>query len=418
MRASLTSVPRRIRLKKRAATPKALSLPLELQWLVLEQLADDVLQMRLICLVCSAWCTYAQPFIFREVSVTETTVLRLLALFHARPQLGICTTALRVVESDFHSPDVQPVLEQLLESMPASMPNVRTLHLLYWKFGTISDTLRSAASVVARITRLRLSLGQTHSVSTTADDILRFIALFPGLEVLEFIGYIIGFAGELAASYLPPRHLKRLALGQYFNSGPILAWLASSTIPVDDLHVGSWCGPVDSLLDKIRGTLHTLTLEEAPGRPIVYEISLGVCYSLQYLEIGLRFSTMTPGGMEQGLLSLLSELSAPSLSTIYLDTYVVKGHLDLPWGDVDAILEEFPNLREVVFDLYGNLDVSGGNACKYTGSTNEYLPTYAVLCHGMREKMVRSDARSILRFKCAGNGEPQRLSQCRSFASL
>ncbi|KAJ7500631.1 hypothetical protein B0H11DRAFT_2275836 [Mycena galericulata] len=144
--------------------------------------------MRLVCLVCSAWCACAQRFVFREVWVTDTTVPRLLALFHARPQLGICTTTLRVVESDIHYlEDAQPVMEQLLERMPALMPNVRTLHILFWKFGAISDTLRSAAPVLARITHLRLS----RSFPTDADDILRFTALFPALEVLEFIDCII-----------------------------------------------------------------------------------------------------------------------------------------------------------------------------------------------------------------------------------
>ncbi|KAJ7500630.1 hypothetical protein B0H11DRAFT_2275835 [Mycena galericulata] len=158
-----------------------------------------------------------------------------------------------------------------------------------------------------------------------------------------------------------------------------MTWLASSTIPIDDLHIGSYCWPLDPLFGKIRGTALSYA-GSGLNRANVHEMSLEAFNSLRYLEIGLRFSTITSGGMEQGLLSLLSELSAPSLSTIYLDTYVVKGHLDLPWGDVDAILERFPSLREVVFDLSGFLDVSGGNDCKYGGSTDEYLPTYAPLC--------------------------------------
>ncbi|KAJ7440216.1 hypothetical protein B0H11DRAFT_2253177 [Mycena galericulata] len=212
MHASLTSVPRRIRLKKRAATPIALSLPLELQWLVLEQLADDVLQMRLICLV--SW------------KLTDCGSLKAVCLENSSSLISHWHACLLDLGSTIHL------------SKKVATPMTLFLPLeLQW-----------------------LVLNQL-----AADAVqIRLICLKFWIDCI--IDCNTGFAGELTPSYPPLRNLKRLALGNYLNSEPVMAWLTRSTISVDDLHIGSYCWPLDPLFGKIGGTLHSLTLEEGLNR--------------------------------------------------------------------------------------------------------------------------------------------------------
>jgi hypothetical protein len=113
----------------------------------------------------------------------------------------------------------------------------------------------------------------------------------------------------------------------------------------------------------------------------------------------LRLSTLNPEMMQAGLLFFLRQLSSPELWTIHFDTNVTIGHLDLPWDEVDAALEVFGALQELVFDLYGFVDVVAGERLVVHAVP---YPSYAELCQGMRSKMRSSDARGILKFKCAG----------------
>lgn len=103
--------------------------------------------------------------------------------------------------------------------------------------------------------------------------------------------------------------------------------------------------------------------------------------------------------MEAGLLPLLHRLSSPHLQTIYLEINVGTGHLDLPWGKVDAALGTFSDLREVLFDLYGLFDVWRDRNILVT---DDLYPSYGELCECMRRQMKRSDSRGVLKFMCAG----------------
>ncbi|KAJ7142384.1 hypothetical protein C8R44DRAFT_760575 [Mycena epipterygia] len=408
MRISLSQCLKPLRLRRASGTPRgggtraaetlsspmSVYLPVELQFLVLDEISDENLELRKLSLICRAWAAHSQRIIFQDVWVSYTTVRRLLALFHTSPHLGAYVHTLRVVEGATFLSDAQiavPVLERLVERLADMMPNVRTLDLLYRKFGPDVTRVECSADALIRITHLRIRSG----IFTTADNMLRFIALFPRLDALEILGHYTIIARPSTAPPPPPRHLRYLALGRVFCSGIVIAWLASGTVRVDDLRISSWGHdntPLDSFLIKIGGGLQRLHLQEV--RSLERSMSIPSCPSLRHLEIDLRFSTADRRSMEAGLLPVLHQLASPHLTTMYFDTYVVPGYLDLPWDAVDAALAGFGALREVVFELYGQFDMSGGLKFGH--------PTYAELCEGMKRQMALADARGILKFKCAG----------------
>jgi hypothetical protein len=83
-------------------------------------------------------------------------------------------------------------------------------------------------------------------------------------------------------------------------------------------------------------------------------ISLSPCTGLRRLTLGLGLSTA--GGVEDLhsiLVSLLQDESAPALATLTLRVSLGMQLLDLPWGQLDAVLAKhrFPSLDPVVFDV-------------------------------------------------------------------
>lgn len=227
-------------------------LPVELQFLILDEFADDNLELRRLSIICRAWAAHSQSIIFQGVWVSYTTAQRLLALFQNSPHLGAYVHTLRVVERSV------PILEQLVERFTDVMPNVRTLDLLYRKLGPDVDFthFECFADALTHITHLRVR---------TADNMLHFIGLFPRLQALEILGNYAMIAKPSTPPPPPPRHLRYLALGHIFGSGIVIAWLASGTVRVDALRISSWgydSVPLKSLLIKIGGSLQRLHLRE------------------------------------------------------------------------------------------------------------------------------------------------------------
>ncbi|KAJ7729843.1 hypothetical protein DFH07DRAFT_1066110 [Mycena maculata] len=420
MQVSLSLMLPRIRgIRRRNGSSFPTALPLELQLLVLDEISDNNPELQRLCRVCRAWGAYAQTLIFREVWVTEATVLRLVLLFETRPQLGNCTTTLRIVEERDLGPSAQestaPVLSRLARRVPDLMPNLRTLHFIHRK--SIAPPLPPfCAHALSGITNLRLSIGG----STTPATLPGFIAHFSRLEGLEFPGSVCIANTSIAGWPLPPRSLKRLDLGAHFSvappghpfSGPITEWLSTGVAGVTDLSVASWYrewDPTPTLLTNVNGSLRRLRLQERSVPPyaplgIALPLSVPPFPILQHFEMNLDLSTRSAKYMELGLLAVLHQLSSPHLSTIYLETYVRQGLLDLPWDDVDMALQAFGSLREVVFDLWGMFDISGGE-----GPQPWFYPSYRELCRHMRRKMRLSDSRGILTFRCAG-GSPRTIA--------
>ncbi|KAJ7177355.1 hypothetical protein C8R43DRAFT_942625 [Mycena crocata] len=381
------------------------TLPMEIQCLILD-LADNNLQLRNLCHVCRFWKKYAQKLIFREVWVTSKNVRSLLALLRTRRDLGRCVITLRVVECfqlEGISPASQPVLEQLLHLLPSLMPNIHTLDLLGRKFGPdlIRTQLTAHCACIADITHLRLRSG----IFTSADHMLGFIALFPRLEELEILGRYTVIAAPACRVPPAPTYLKYLALGLTFCSGIVLAWLASSAVQVHELRVNGWSyrrDPFHSSVLKIgAGVTHLHLVEERQywpsGMTTRTERSLPQCPALRSLVMQLRLSTVNPSAMRARLIPLLLHISSPHLTTIHFEVYVTVEYLKLPWDAVDAALDTFSVLHEVVFDLYGWFNYNGGKL-----PAQKTWATYEELCEGMKMQMTSSIARGILKFKCAG----------------
>ncbi|KAJ6554311.1 hypothetical protein B0H19DRAFT_144696 [Mycena capillaripes] len=399
--------------KRKATRSFSTALPLEIQHLVLDDIAcaGDVQELCRLCTICRAWADHAQTLIFQDVWVTETDVQRLLSLFKAKPRLGRCVTTLRVVGDEIRSytsytptratENTTTVLEQLVQHLPDLMQNVRTLHFVTpGNNGAPVHNPSSCVSTLSRITRLRICCRR----DTTANYVLRFIALFPGLQSLEFSGY----PGRLTGTtpFLPPAliNLNRLVLPAAFCSGPIMRWLSNGWLSVIDLTIESWCqerGPVHSLLISTAGTLHYLRLQVGSIAPpafprITLPLFLPSCCSLRNLDVSLRFSLSTENRkyMELGLLSVLRQLSAPHLFRVYVETHFTRSlqpegvAAELPWDEVDATLQAFDGLRLAVFDFYAMFDLYGGDR--------------DALCRDVRRKMPLSDSRGILIINCAG----------------
>ncbi|KAJ7046083.1 hypothetical protein C8F04DRAFT_1387742 [Mycena alexandri] len=389
----------------KGAVKGAITFPLELQFLVLDQLSDDDLELRRLCTTCKAWANHIQRIIFRHIWVTSATTPRLVRLFLNKPHLGKYVQVVTVVESaSFAS------IELLFVWLSDVLPNLQTLDILRCSFG--ADIFPLQQSVLVKITYLRLRSAQF----TSGETLLQFIGLFPRLEGLDLSGHCAAYGRALTpptSSLQPPRRLRYLACNATFH-GVLMKWLARGPVIVDELYItgrGGNNGELEDFLLKVGDGVKHLRLTAPPWpSPQLDAIVIPPFPSLHSLEVDLHLlnpavfywdTTLPAIDLEGGFLYLLKQLLSPALSTMYFDTFVAPAHLDLPWDKLDAILTRFSSLEEVIFDLYGHINLTGGTKCGHVD-----LPTYADLCRGMRKAMPRSDARGILKFRCAGKGPP------------
>ncbi|KAJ7278841.1 hypothetical protein C8J57DRAFT_1304714 [Mycena rebaudengoi] len=316
-------------------------LPLELHFLILDHLDVD---RRPFCCVCRAWAAHLQFFIFKDVFVTPQIFSRLAALFDTHPHLGSYIITLRVAHGNVD------FLKKIVTFLPA-MPNLRQLDTISWTFGGLDPSQLEFVAPLAAITHLRMCT-TTFSMAQTA---LRFVSLFPHLNSLDIIG----------------------------------RWIRWPDVTVDNMLLLGWfhdTATLDDLFSKIGGGLKDLRIEtRMDHRPLGPVVPIRHCTALRRLRIA-------PPGFASPvsiIVLLLSKVTSSSLTHLYVDTFVGPKHLELSWHEVDQALATLGSLQEVVFDLYGMFDASGGA---------EYLELVA----GMRAQMVQADARGFLHFKCGG----------------
>ncbi|KAJ7756583.1 hypothetical protein B0H16DRAFT_687032 [Mycena metata] len=342
------------------------TLPLELQFLVLDHISDDTL--RDLCTVCQAWGAHAQKMIFCHIWVTSVTIPRLLLLLRYKPHLGTYIETVTVAGS-FRAPFGHPSMEQVFPYLSDIMPNVRTLDILIAKFGPELVPLQHSA--LRKITHLRLR----SATFALPDTLLQFIALFPYLEGLEVSGDYVLHTALPEFSPSPPKHLRYLVCNAFCYDS-VMKWLASGPTMVDNLYIPAW-GFNDPLLEeflfKIGNGLQRLWLTDGgsrwPWAPL-NEITIPPFPSLKSLEFDIHRRTSSRSALEIGFPSILKQLSSSMLSTMYFDTYVKADHLGLPWDKVDAVLADFTGLQEVIFDLYGFLKVTETNGSGGPGIQN------------------------------------------------
>ncbi|KAJ7182375.1 hypothetical protein C8R43DRAFT_967023 [Mycena crocata] len=408
---SLKSFGFQIRPKKAAPRP---DLPLEIQFLILDELGDDVLELRDLSFVCCAWGAHAKRMIFRTIWVTPANVEQLFAVIDSKPEIGRYVRTLRAIAGRHNFQETPLLLEKLVQNLPNLMPNVRTLDLLEWR----SEPVIQSVANVAGITHLRIRPGTFKN----ADNMVRFIALFPRLDALDVFWQAINSDSRTISPQPPaPRRLKYLGLSNNpaSSSGVIVAWLwQSGTVTVDELRLTEYgCNHTGMVhfLRKIGDRVQHLELvEDLPHwstEPVLRGFRLPPCPSLQTLTMSLHASTADSSSLRAGLLTVLHALSSGApplhLRSMHFDTYVMtaRGHVDLPWDEVDAALSVFPGLRSVVFDLYGRFDYSGALGTDYydvPGVGRARVLGYHEICEEMRGKMPRCCARGILQFRLAG----------------
>ncbi|KAJ7111653.1 hypothetical protein C8R43DRAFT_1139049 [Mycena crocata] len=401
----------RFRIRRRNVALRLPDLPLELQFLILDELEDEVLELRELCFVCRAWGTHTQRLLFRTVWVTPANVERLFAVIQAKPKLGHYVRKLQAVCKRYFSMGPEElVLEELIQRLPELMPDVRTLDLLGWKG---EPSIQSVGNL-AGITHLRIR----PVTFRNAYNMFRFIALFPRIDSLDVFWQDINPDSHSVHAPTPPapRRLKYLGLSNNpaSASGVVVAWLSQSgTIAVEELRLTEYDsihGGMDELLRKIGDSLQHLHLLEVPHwfpTDSVRRGSLPPFASLQTLKMSLCASTTDSINMRARLLAVLHDLSSPHLCSMHFDTYVLsaRGHVELPWNEVDDALSAFTGLREVIFDMYGQFDYSGAPGSGHAGTAGvgrERPLGYRELCDELRGKMVRSSARGILQFRLAG----------------
>ncbi|KAJ7184795.1 hypothetical protein C8R46DRAFT_1065188 [Mycena filopes] len=386
---------------RRAPTPA--ELPLELQFLILDQILDDILELRRMGSVCKAWADHVQKGVLRRVWVTSMTAPRLLQLFQDTSRLGRYVEFVTMVEPAWHTQNPHPAMEQFLTDIVDNLPNLRTLDILGHQLALDMASLQTCT--LERITHLRLRMVNF----ARADGLLQLtiLALFPHLEGLDISGVSSRNSPPVLTSSPPPSppwsRLRYLACDA-FCCAALMKWLGSGPVVVDNLFITAWgynIEPLEDFFRKVGDGVRRLRLTAQRSWQATGSIALPAFTSLQSLEVELgagHLHETSPRNLEAGFLSILTQLSSPALTTMYFEVYVSTTHLDLPWDRVDAALAAFGALQEVVFDLYGFVNVTGGTGAH----TVPEVPEFGALCEGMRRAMRRSDARGILRFCCAG----------------
>ncbi|KAJ7448345.1 hypothetical protein FB451DRAFT_764589 [Mycena latifolia] len=327
----------------------SVSLPLEIEFLIIDEFEGDTLRLRLLCRICRAWAAHAQSLLFRTVSVRTSTTAGFLALLN-NSSVTQHISALNIFKGS-HWQGVyakQPdVLDALAPLLPAALPSLRALDISHRVFQ------RAEAPPAERwgaISRLQLRFCRF----ATSDTLLLFLAAFPRLESLDiFQCHIRGAVAPPSEIPLPAWRLAYLALGE-FPYTPLVAWLAAAPTDLAVAHLrilslGPDASAFNALLAKIGAGLRRL---EVPGMnrwlqgPEV-PLSLRPCTAL----VALTFSERSAYDLGRGILSVLSHVSSPVLATIAFQVHLNAGYLDFLWEDVAAALPA--GLAAVEFSLWG-----------------------------------------------------------------
>ncbi|KAJ6564229.1 hypothetical protein B0H19DRAFT_1233264 [Mycena capillaripes] len=384
--------------------PLPVSLPLEIEFRIIDQFEGDTFQLRKFCLVSSAWASYVQSLLFHDVYVRYHNVKRFLAVLQPRSQLGRYITTLDIIEGgDWVQRDGRlSVLDSVRPLLAERLANVHTLDLSYSRFGR--DAAIAPVPGWGGISRLHVRF----CTFATTDTMVAFIASFPRLESLDIfqcstqdVGAGRKPAQVQSAILMPAWHLKYLALGEFPQSA-LIDWMIAepAEIAVDHfriLSLGPDASSFNALLEKIGGELLHL---ELPGMhhwisgPEV-ALSIRACTALTTLS----FSERSAYDLGRGIIAMLSQVTSPYVSTVSFQIPLNTGYLDILWEEIEDVLttDAFGRLEAVVFNMLGG--------------PFEYavLTPYDEAVLLMEDRMVILDARGMLRFKYADDTAKLRL---------
>ncbi|KAJ7208370.1 hypothetical protein GGX14DRAFT_567099 [Mycena pura] len=220
-------------------------LPLEIQFVIIDELEGQTVQLRELCRVCLAWAEHAQALLFRNICVRYENRKHFFALLNTKHDLGRHIMGLKIeggLSSHISIQEELHFIEQL--------PNVHTLHILKCFVHPLNKW-----TMVSRLCLKNCNFG-------TAGRLHAFIAAFPLLESL-CVSQCWDTPRTAASPVTRPAwHLKYLALGFVPQ---LIAWMVAepAALAVDHLRILSF-GPdasvFNAVLDKIGGGLRQLDL--------------------------------------------------------------------------------------------------------------------------------------------------------------
>ncbi|KAJ6453793.1 hypothetical protein C8R45DRAFT_1112343 [Mycena sanguinolenta] len=366
--------------------------PMEIEFLVIDHFEGDTIQLRDLCLVSRAWASHAQSLLFRTVYVRYRNFKSFLAVLETRSDLGRYIVTLNIVEGTrwVQTEHQSSVLDAIGPVLADKMCNLRTLDLSYKYFDRWSV---QAAAGWSSISRLQVRFCRF----ATANSMLSFFAAFPRLESLDVFQCL---AGDNPAAQLrnevpvPAWHLRYLAFGE-FPQNTLTDWLATDPgeLTVDYfriLSLGPDASSFNALLKKVGGGLRHLELPSMYRvRLLGQEVPLSIrdCTALTKLSFSER-GALDPG---RGIISLLSQVCSPNLTTVSFEIYLKTGHLDMPWEEVDDVLttDAFGKLEKVIFNMWGG-------PFEYRG-----ISSFDETVLLMEDRLVLLAARGLLGFNAA-----------------
>ncbi|KAJ7663433.1 hypothetical protein B0H17DRAFT_1092793 [Mycena rosella] len=373
----------------------SVSLPLEIELLILDEFVDDTVRLRRFCRICRAWGAHAQSLLFRDVCVRYRTAAPFLALLKTG-DVGRHISTLSVIEGSHWERvyDQPSLLDAIAPLLAKTMPNVRTLLISYRSFVRLAQL--PPETHWGGISRLQVRFCKF----ADSDTLVAFIASFPRLESLDVFQCCTQDV-RLGAKPAPLRspivmpgwHLKYLALGE-FPQNALLDWMvaAPTEITVDHLRIlslGPDASSFNALLAKIGEGLREL---EVPGMHrwvLGPEVPLSICPCVALTT--LTFSERSAYDLGRGIISVLAQVAAPRLATVAFQIHLNTGFLDIPWEEVGGALstDAFRGLEAAAFSIWG-------------GPFEDALLTRydeAVLL--MAERLPRLAARGLLHFSYA-----------------
>ncbi|KAJ7117200.1 hypothetical protein C8R43DRAFT_1137720 [Mycena crocata] len=400
----------RRRARAERAQRSSVSLPLEIELLIIDEFGGDVAKLRELCRVCRAWASHAQSLLFREVHVRYKNIGRFLNLLNAGNDVGRYIACLSIIEGSYwqRHDDEFNLLDPLALVIAHKLPNVRTLDISYRYFGMQTATKWDS------ISRLQVRFCRF----PTTDSMVAFIASFPRLDSLDIFQCYTQDVGSKPvkpsiAIPMPAWHFKYLALGEFPQSA-LIDWMVADPgeLAIDKfriLSLGPDASSFNALLAKVGAGLLHLELPglhrwiSGPGasvpRPFmchiqalfrVAEVALSItpCTELTTLS----FSERSAYDLGQGIISVLTQVTSPFLRTVSFQIHLNTGYLDIPWEEIEGVLTgwRFADcLESVVFKMWGG--------------PFEYavLTPYEEALLLMEERLAVLEARGLLRFNYA-----------------
>ncbi|KAJ6537203.1 hypothetical protein DFH09DRAFT_1178237 [Mycena vulgaris] len=318
-------------LKEQTAPASIPAVPIEIQFLILDRVyigKQKRLDLQRLASICRVWAGYIQSLLFRKICLGLSHAKRFLSLVRQRRHLGDFVTTLEIWE------DID--LEELLHLLP----NVRNVTLVMRTSGPTPESQFQWPAV----TRLCLIFCSF----STAQDVWDLIGLFPSRKRLEISEWYptVDWTGSNITVDAPALELDYLSIrpDSRVDPQPIARCLTMGDISVHSLSIelsAADASACNSLLLKVCHALHDLEVLEVPlkehlEREPLAAICISPCTRLRHLTLGLRYSMSDTDHPDTSLISLILQISSPSL-----------------WSEIDGVLigRGFDNLQRVVFEV-------------------------------------------------------------------